>query len=162
VLILIPLCSIKSLISSIMQFLKSQSLALLLSVTPLAHAQNPLGNLNPSGAGCVDPAGYLQCYEANTAAYVTCVNNIPNICGSSTAEKAQCLLTCGKVQAASNIGCWLQSCWNQVYSCAYQGTVIEYLVETDLIQSELTLPFYPAPVNAPGRCGRIKSYRAYI
>lgn len=68
-------------------------------------------NLNPKGTGCVDPSGYLQCYQDNIDAATKCVEDAKATCGASVNT---CLVACGNVQLAANLGCWLTSCWNQV------------------------------------------------
>jgi len=53
---------------------------------------------------------------------------------------------------AGNVGCWLQSCWNQVYSCAYQLTAMSYYDGAGLEQNS-DIPFYPPPKDASaGAC----------
>jgi hypothetical protein len=124
-------------------------------------------NLDPTGQGCVDPQGFLDCYQAQANKGTTCVSAADNTCSGT--ELAECVAGCAGAQLAGNIGCWLQSCWNQarteeerrkitwlmprqVYSCEYQGTAIEYLAGTDLVQSSVDIPFYPPPDNVPGGC----------
>ena len=69
-------------------------------------------NLNPKGDGCVDPSGYLQCYEDNVNQLTTCMNDAKKTCDDY--EYSTCVLACGNAQLAANIGCWLTSCWNEV------------------------------------------------
>ncbi|KAJ5888223.1 hypothetical protein N7495_008264 [Penicillium taxi] len=69
-------------------------------------------NLNPKGQGCVDPSGYLQCYEDNVNSLTTCLTKAKEDCDGDS--YSTCVLACGNVQLAANIGCWLTSCWNQV------------------------------------------------
>lgn len=69
-------------------------------------------NLNPKGEGCVDPSGYLQCYEDNVNTLNKCMTDAKNSCDSY--EYSTCVLACGNAQLAANIGCWLTSCWNEV------------------------------------------------
>lgn len=110
-------------------------------------------NLNPTGQGCVDPNGYLQCYSDNADKLTSCMDNAQKTCTGDTLT--ECQLACGDTQMAANIGCWLTSCWNQVYSCAYQETVLQYLTGADLEQGPTPVPYYPAPDNAPGGCGKL-------
>lgn len=69
-------------------------------------------NLNPNGDGCVDPSGYLQCYENNVNTLTTCMTDAKNDCEGDV--YTTCVLACGNAQLAANIGCWLTSCWNEV------------------------------------------------
>ncbi|KAJ5288999.1 hypothetical protein N7478_002029 [Penicillium angulare] len=109
-------------------------------------------NLNSKGDGCVDPSGYLKCYEDNINTLATCMDDAKKTCLDD--EYSICVLACGNVQLAANIGCWLTSCWNEVYSCAYQETALQYLIGADRTQGS-QIPYYPAPDNAPGGCGNI-------
>lgn len=71
-------------------------------------------NWNPTGEGCVDTQGFLSCYEAQTNNAVGCIK----VCNSTTKAATQinqdCILGCNGAWLAGNIGCWIQSCWNQV------------------------------------------------
>jgi len=59
---------------------------------------------------------------------------------------------CEKLLFADNIGCWLQSCWNQVYSCGYQLAAMSYFDGNGLVQNS-DVPFYPPPDDASaGAC----------
>jgi hypothetical protein len=78
----------------------------------LAYAD--ASNLNPNGQGCVDPSGYLQCYQQNADQLTTCLDEAEKTCTGSTEALQNCELACGDVQLAANIGCWLTSCWNEV------------------------------------------------
>lgn len=69
-------------------------------------------NLNPKGEGCVDPSGYLKCYENNVKTFDTCMTDAKNNCDVDV--YSTCVLACGDAQLAANIGCWLTSCWNEV------------------------------------------------
>jgi hypothetical protein len=75
-------------------------------------AYGDASNLNPNGQGCVDPSGYLQCYQNNADQLTSCMEEVQQTCTGDTL--AECELACGNVQLAANIGCWLTSCWNQV------------------------------------------------
>lgn len=86
-------------------FVLAQSL-----VWSLASAD--VSNLNPNGDGCVDPSGYLQCYENNVNTLTTCMTDAKNDCEGDV--YTTCVLACGNAQLAANIGCWLTSCWNEV------------------------------------------------
>lgn len=75
-------------------------------------AYGDASNLNPNGEGCVDPSGYLQCYQNNVDQLDSCMATINQTCSTDTLK--ECELACGYRQLAANIGCWLTSCWNQV------------------------------------------------
>ncbi|KAJ7486264.1 hypothetical protein B0H11DRAFT_1625240, partial [Mycena galericulata] len=104
----------------------------------------------PSGIGCVDPQGLVDCYSSNVDQATSCAATAKNSC--SPDEQNTCAVGCANFQLAANVGCWLQHCWNQVYSCDFQATVITYIDTADQIASSVTIPFYPPPANAPGSC----------
>lgn len=134
---------------------------------------NDFDTNSPSGEGCVDTTGFLECFKAQESSFIDC----GTFC--NTAESLQnrnyndCIVGCGETRAAANIGCWIQSCWSQVccfqtiwrrekigedrttdtkqvYSCEYQLTAINYLSTID--RSRSPVPFYPAPDGASGAC----------
>ena len=69
-------------------------------------------NKNPNGDGCVDPKGFLQCYKDNEDQLTNCLDDAKKC---PTDEYSACVLGCGNAQLAANIGCWLTSCWNEVW-----------------------------------------------
>ncbi|EEA23607.1 hypothetical protein TMatcc_002480 [Talaromyces marneffei ATCC 18224] len=94
----------------------------------------------PDPEGCVDPTGFASCLtNANTTA-IQCANQ-PN--ANVTA--------CDVQELVDEMLCYYGSCWNKVYTCAYQYLTSEYLlaINRDHIQSA---PFFPAPANAPDGC----------
>ncbi|KAJ7203066.1 hypothetical protein GGX14DRAFT_339209, partial [Mycena pura] len=103
----------------------------------------------PSGIGCVDPQGIVDCYSNNVDVATSCAHASDNDCAD---DLDTCLEGCANGQLAANIGCWLQHCWNQVYSCDFQATVITYIVTADRVATSVSIPFYPPPANAPGGC----------
>ncbi|KAH8748570.1 hypothetical protein F5882DRAFT_470916 [Hyaloscypha sp. PMI_1271] len=113
---------------------------------------NVTTNWNPTGEGCVDTVGFLSCYAdqgitANSCADACSVSN-----KKGSAPYNTCVTACDQLWYAGNIGCWLQSCWNQVYSCGYQLTAMYYFHGTGLPQNS-DVPFYPPPNNASaGAC----------
>ena len=111
-------------------------------------------NLNPGGAGCVDPSGYTSCYATSATNFGNCGQVCTQEFAPSTKPFEDCAAACLATNWATNIGCWLQSCWNRVYSCRYQGTALQYIAGTDLEQTTLThpIPYYPAPDGVPGAC----------
>ncbi|CRL25362.1 unnamed protein product [Penicillium camemberti] len=128
-------------------------LSVLAQALLLSLANADASNLNPKGNGCVNPSGYLQCYQKNIDQLSDCMTNAKKTCDGDSLQ--ECELACGNVQLAANIGCWLTDCWNEVYSCAYQGTALQYLEGADRVQGSLDIPYYPAPDNAPGGCGYV-------
>jgi len=75
---------------------------------------NVTTNWNPTGEGCVDTVGFLSCYAdqgitANSCADACSVSN-----KKGSAPYNTCVTACDQLWYAGNIGCWLQSCWNQV------------------------------------------------
>lgn len=80
----------------------------------LTDALNPLENLNPTGQGCVDPTGFLECFKTQSDQAKTCLTNAENTCvGPHDDNIDSCAAGCTEHLLAANIGCWLQSCWNQ-------------------------------------------------
>lgn len=76
-------------------------------------------NLNPTGEGCVDPKGFLDCYADQVTKATECASDAQKTCsGDSLTE---CLAGCGNAQLAGNVGCWVQGCWNQVSSSLLPG-----------------------------------------
>jgi hypothetical protein len=71
-------------------------------------------NWNPTGEGCVDTVGFLSCYTDQG----TTANSCADACSASnkkgSAPYNTCVTACDQLWYAGNIGCWLQSCWNQV------------------------------------------------
>ncbi|KAJ5569503.1 uncharacterized protein N7459_008933 [Penicillium hispanicum] len=80
------------------------------------------------------------------------------------------VLACGLEKEVNQLLCYLSNCWNkvganlhfvmiscgsytnstlEVYSCEYQYLASAYLIART---AENTVPFYPAPANAPGSC----------
>lgn len=80
------------------------------ATTVLAGVQN----YNPTGQGCVDPDGFLACYDKQMQLATGCAGacNSTNAAGSSGLQN--CLVGCNGAQLAGNLACWVQSCWNQV------------------------------------------------
>jgi len=69
-------------------------------------------NWNPNGDGCVDSKGFLSCYQEAVDNAVGCVGTCNTTTTSDTYD--DCLLGCGGYQLAANVGCWIESCWNEV------------------------------------------------
>ncbi|PMD34499.1 hypothetical protein L207DRAFT_589090 [Hyaloscypha variabilis F] len=111
-------------------------------------------NLNPGGAGCVDPSGYTSCYATSATNFGNCGQVCTQEYAPATKQFETCAAACSAANWATNIGCWLQSCWNRVYSCRYQGTAMQYIAGTDLEQTTLShpIPYYPTPDGAPAAC----------
>lgn len=129
-------------------------------------------NFNPTGQGCVDPQGFLSCYQKQIDQVPACASlcNGANAAGSTGLQT--CLVGCNGAQLAGNVGCWIQSCWNQVcatpsavvansttniklqlYSCEHQATVINYFSGNNIIQNADLFEWYPPPLDATeGTC----------
>jgi hypothetical protein len=60
-------------------------------------------NRNPTGASCVDPTGFLSCYDAQE-------QKTGQICVNSCATDGACIGACSTARLAGNVGCWIQSC----------------------------------------------------
>ncbi|KAH6714288.1 hypothetical protein DL95DRAFT_368996 [Leptodontidium sp. 2 PMI_412] len=109
-------------------------------------------NWNPTGQGCVDTDGFLSCYQSRVDDAVGCVKACNSTTKAGTELNQNCILGCNGAWLAGNIGCWIQGCWNQVYSCEYQMAAISYFSDLDLVQNA-NVPFYPPPDNAAaGAC----------
>ncbi|RAO67570.1 uncharacterized protein BHQ10_003582 [Talaromyces amestolkiae] len=94
----------------------------------------------PDPKGCVAPTEFASC--------LTNANNTAIKCAS----QSNASITACEVQAlVDEMLCYYGSCWNKVYTCAYQYITSEYLlaIDRDHIQSA---PFYPAPADAPDSC----------
>ncbi|GES56895.1 hypothetical protein ATEIFO6365_0001010100 [Aspergillus terreus] len=97
-----------------------------------------------TSSGCVDRPGFKLCTQRVYDSSVDCRNN----CGD---DDDDCYYRCRCVEVQHMINCIATSCWNEVYSCAYQRQALELRsvcadVNTDQI------PFFPAPDNTPGGC----------
>ncbi|KAE8441186.1 hypothetical protein EG329_005786 [Mollisiaceae sp. DMI_Dod_QoI] len=123
-------------------------------------------NWNPTGEGCVDTKGFLSCYDTQSSNADSCVQFCDSNFVKGTGAYTDCILGCNGAWLASNVGCWIQSCWNQVYSCEYQLTALSYFDGTDLVQNG-NIPFYPPPDDASdGACscnlGYVYGNKTYI
>ncbi len=126
-------------------------------------------NWNPTGEGCVDSTGYVSCYNDRRNTGISCQTACASNNKKGTTEYNTCMDACEALWLAGNVGCWLQSCWNQVcfmpnppssanpmdnkvYSCAYQLTAMSYFDGAGLEQNS-DIPFYPPPNDASaGAC----------
>ncbi|RDW87748.1 hypothetical protein BP5796_03442 [Coleophoma crateriformis] len=110
-------------------------------------------NYNPTGQGCLDPDGFLSCYAKQVDLVTSCATGCTasNVAGSQALKT--CLTGCNGAQLAGNLGCWVQSCWNQLYSCENQLATISYFDGNDLIQNPNIFPWFPPPSDAvDGAC----------
>ena len=71
-------------------------------------------NYNPTGEGCVDPKGFLTCYQTQINKASSCSGLCNSTDAAGTSALKQCELGCDGQWHAGNIACWIQSCWNQV------------------------------------------------
>ncbi|KAJ5604367.1 hypothetical protein N7510_009521 [Penicillium lagena] len=93
-----------------------------------------------TSAGCVDPSGFTACINAAADKEATCIN----AAGSDVV-----VLACGLAKEVDEMLCYMSDCWNKIYSCEYQYLVSSYLLQHT---TEVSVPFFPAPANAPGGC----------
>ncbi|KAH7416638.1 hypothetical protein BKA64DRAFT_655640 [Cadophora sp. MPI-SDFR-AT-0126] len=129
-------------------FIRNIMLMLGLATIIVADARN----WNPTGQGCVDTDGFLTCYQARIDDAVGCVKACNSTSKAGTQINQDCILGCNGAWLAGNIGCWIQGCWNQVYSCEYQMAAISYFSDLGLVQNA-NVPFYPPPDSAgAGAC----------
>jgi hypothetical protein len=89
-------------------------LALIASSTVLGAATNLTTNWNPNEDGCVDTKGFLSCYDTQVLTGVNCLDNCANDNQEGTTAYKTCVSGCTGHWLASNVGCWLETCWNQV------------------------------------------------
>jgi hypothetical protein len=73
-------------------------------------------NFNPTGEGCVDQSGFVSCYKAQAAAAVDCENFCTTSTTKGSDEAESCSQGCSGHWLAGNVGCWIQSCWNEVFT----------------------------------------------
>ncbi|KAJ5175790.1 uncharacterized protein N7482_001667 [Penicillium canariense] len=93
-----------------------------------------------SSSGCVDPSGFASCLESATMQAATCI--------AEAGGNDYLVIGCGWEQDVNNLLCYMSGCWNKVYSCEYQYLASSYLIA----RGKETIPFYPAPQDAPGGC----------
>lgn len=108
---------------SAMQYCWAQRLCLFAAAITEASS---FTNLNSNGRDCIDPSGFLKCYAAQEHETVVCINDwAPKYCQSKT-SRHNCMKSCFSRQNVGNIGCWLQSCWNQVsfLSCSLKCVAV--------------------------------------
>ncbi|KAL3495882.1 hypothetical protein BJX62DRAFT_233142 [Aspergillus germanicus] len=98
--------------------------------------------ITPSSDGCVDRSGMDKC--------LTTAENQLGDCGEDAEGDIQ-LQACMLTYDISLLGCYIESCWNKVYSCEYQLVAIDFL-SRQYPPPEDPLPFWPPPDNAPGGC----------
>ncbi|KFA51963.1 hypothetical protein S40293_09489 [Stachybotrys chartarum IBT 40293] len=102
-------------------------------------------NLDPfDSSQCVDSSAFDSCYDEGTAYGESCVDECEN--GDVDCARA-CL--CGMWTA--QFECIIESCWNKVYSCAYQQFALNY-ADSCLLGDSSQIPFWPAPSGAPDSC----------
>jgi hypothetical protein len=108
----------------------SKALSVPALLVPLVATQAT--NLNPGGVGCVDPSGYTSCYTTSGYNFGTCAEFCTKSYVAGTTEYENCAAACQAVNWATNIGCWMQSCWNKVLRHHLPTNLL-------LIQSRFTL-----------------------
>ncbi|GAB7354895.1 hypothetical protein MBLNU459_g5531t2 [Dothideomycetes sp. NU459] len=97
-----------------------------------------------SSAGCVAPSDFEDCLNGAVTSETQCVAEFEGGGAEETAD-------CGIIYYIDQMQCYMESCWNKVYSCEYQALVFEYQSERALTVPE-EVPFWPAPDGAPGGC----------
>jgi len=80
----------------------------------VSNARGDARNWNPTGEGCVDPKRFLSCFEEAVTDTTSCASGCEARDAKETKAYQDCLLACSGFQLASNVGCWIESCWNQV------------------------------------------------
>ncbi|KEY70806.1 hypothetical protein S7711_10054 [Stachybotrys chartarum IBT 7711] len=111
----------------------------------LAATRSLAQNLDPfDSSQCVDSSAFDSCYDEGTAYGESCVDECEN--GDVDCARA-CL--CGMWTA--QFECIIESCWNKVYSCAYQQFALNY-ADSCLLGDSSQIPFWPAPSGAPDSC----------
>ncbi|KAJ5972940.1 uncharacterized protein N7479_002858 [Penicillium vulpinum] len=120
--------------------LSSRALLALAAFSSLSLAKD-VGYFEASA--CADPKAFETCYKNVDTNYANCANNncaggsqaCYNSCGGNQSCMDQncpglgmnCINACECERSALKIDCAGQSCWNQVYSCEYQNTVLDFL-----------------------------------
>ncbi|KAJ5392799.1 hypothetical protein N7465_011773 [Penicillium sp. CMV-2018d] len=144
--------------------LSSRALLALVVLSSLSLAEE-VGYFDSSS--CADPKGFATCYKNVDIQYSNCVNNncggggeaCSKSCGGSTSCMNQqcpglgidCINACECERSASQIDCAGASCWNRVYSCEYQNTVVDFL-NVCITPNRDGLPYWPTPDDAPDSC----------
>ncbi|CAG8301557.1 unnamed protein product [Penicillium salamii] len=116
---------------------------------------------------CADPKGLASCYKLVDERYSTCINEncggggeaCSKSCGGSVSCMnaecpglgIDCMNACAAEQSALQIDCAGAHCWNQVYSCEYQNTVLDFISVSSNPNRD-GLPYWPVPDDAPGSC----------
>ncbi|CAG8896857.1 unnamed protein product [Penicillium egyptiacum] len=142
----------------------SRALLALVALSSMSLAKE-VGYFDSSS--CADPKGFASCYENVDTTYANCVNNncagggelCYSSCGGSTSCMNEqcpglgidCTKACECERSALQIDCAGQSCWNRVYSCEYQATVLDYLSFCSSPDRD-GLPYWPTPDDAPDSC----------
>ncbi|KAL3442395.1 hypothetical protein BJX65DRAFT_312848 [Aspergillus insuetus] len=98
--------------------------------------------ITASSDGCVDKSGMDKC--------LTAAESQLGDCGKDAEGDTQ-LQACMLTYDISLLGCYIESCWNKVYSCEYQLVAVDFL-SRQYPPPEDPLPFWPPPDNAPGGC----------
>jgi hypothetical protein len=96
----------------------------LVALSPVVAGQALTQNWNPNGDGCVDSSGFLSCYNNLATKGASCLDGCDNNNVKGSQAYKNCVSACTGVWLAGNLGCWLQSCWNQVcFSLCYPRTL---------------------------------------
>ncbi|KAL3475957.1 hypothetical protein BJX99DRAFT_228647 [Aspergillus californicus] len=98
--------------------------------------------ITASSDGCVDKSGMDTCLSTAESQLADC--------GQDAQDDLQ-LQACMLTYDVTLLGCYIESCWNKVYSCEYQLVVVDILSQQYPSPSD-PIPFWPPPDNAPGGC----------
>ena len=99
------------------KFLAIAAIALIALCSTALGQTNFTTNWNPTGEGCVDTTGFLSCYDDQGAKGTSCTNACATSNKKGSSAYNTCVNGCEQLWLADNVGCWIQSCWNQVCSC---------------------------------------------
>lgn len=93
----------------------SKCLAATVALFVVARAQtNFTTDWNPLGEGCVDTKGFLSCYSDQSSKAASCTSTCAANNPKGSNQYNTCVDACDELWLADNLGCWIQSCWNQV------------------------------------------------
>ncbi|KAL2807754.1 hypothetical protein BJX63DRAFT_436745 [Aspergillus granulosus] len=98
--------------------------------------------VTPSSDGCVDNSGMKTCLNSAASQLEQCGHD-----AQDDIQLNGCILT----YDITLLGCYIERCWNKVYSCEYQLVVVDILSQ-QYPPPEDPIPFWPPPENAPGGC----------
>ncbi|KAL3467009.1 hypothetical protein BJX64DRAFT_249432 [Aspergillus heterothallicus] len=113
-----------------------------LAATPLAVAEQ-VGYFDAER--CAAPDDFGSCYDDADEWLADCINENCDELG------VDCQNACECARQNAYTRCATSYCWNMVYSCEYQLQVSDS-IDSCLRPDIETIPFWPPPDNANGRC----------